>query len=219
MTLPTLSFPAWRLLVGAGVVITIAVLVVHWARDQNTSTVIVASRDLPAYHRITAKDITKAALAHSGGDIQKRQRVIGSVTTEKVTAGSAFDTDTITAPTSRPVKGLVFMRFHATAIQMPGIQPGDDVVLRFAPVAAATTSRALSVPALLVADTSHDSGPATYVTGIAANDVQGLLGVVARSRMIVTRGPVTPTPAQAQPGTSAQKWRPSSTKHHHHRRR
>lgn len=150
-----LSLPAWRLLFAIGIAISIVVVIRDVIRDHTKTTVVVATRALPAYHLIGPKDITTKALTHASHDLSTSARVIGSVTTQKIDSGAGFGPDAITAPTSRhSLAGLTFMRFNATAVQMPGIQPGDDVVLRFAPVAPATTTQALSVRALLIDKTS-----------------------------------------------------------------
>jgi hypothetical protein len=146
-------------------------------------------RALPAFHLVGRADLKIEPLKNVAQDPTHLSQVVGTVTKERVAAGAPFANGTITGHPSRTtLAGLVFIRFHATAVQLPGIEPGDDVELGFAPVAAAVGSRAGSISALLIDDSMPKSGPTTYVVAIRHQDVEWFLNLVGRSRLIVYRG-------------------------------
>jgi hypothetical protein len=181
--------PLWTDAAVVAVLITVAVLVAGLLRTQETHAVIVAARALPAFHLVRRTDLKIEPLKNVAHKPTRLSEVVGTVTKERVAAGAPFANGTITGHTSRTsLAGLVFIRFHATAVQLPGIEPGDDVELGFAPVAAAVGSRAGTISALLIDDGMPKSGPATYVVAIRRQDVEWFLNLVGRSRMIVFRG-------------------------------
>ena len=188
-----LKVPLWVDAMVVVALIAVAVLVAGSLRTQETYRVVVAARALPAFHLVGRADLKVDPLKNVAHEPTHLSEVVGTVTKEMVAAGAPFANGTITGHTSRKsLADLVFIRFHATAVQLPGIGPGDDVELGFAPVAAAVGSRAGSISALLIDDTTPTSGPATYVVAIRNQDVEWFLNLVGRSRMIVFRGSLSP---------------------------
>lgn len=214
-----MRFPVWSVPLLVAALFSVGLLAFDTG-DEDKGAVVVAAKPLPAYHLIVSGDVTSKQVEQSGGDISQTSKVIGTVTRTKIASDSPFGAGAITGKVSRAsLDGLVFLRFHVTATQLPGIGPGDEVVLRFTPVAAAVGTQSSNVPALLIDDTIPSSGAATYVIGLARKDVDGFLSVVGRSRMLVTRGSITPSPPASSGKQKPYRHR-ANTKHRcHHRRR
>ena len=184
-----MKVPLWTAPAAVAALITVVVLIAGLPGSQETHRVVVAARALPVFHLVQATDLKMESLTETAQDPTQLSQVVGTVTKETVAAGAPFANGTITGPTSRKsLDGLVFIRFHATAVQLPGIVPGDDVVLGFAPVAAAVGARAGTIPALLIDDSVPKTGIATYIVAIRRQEVDWFLRLVGRSRMLVFRG-------------------------------
>jgi SAF domain len=170
-------------------IVTVTVIIAGLPGSQARRRVVVAARPLPAFHLVGRTDLKIESLTNTAQDPTQLSQVLGTVTKESVPAGAPFPNGTITGPTSRTsLNGLVFIRFHATAVQLPGIVPGDNVVLGFAPVAPAIGARAGTISALLIDDSVPKTGIATYIVGIGRQEVEWFLRLVGRSRMLVFRG-------------------------------
>lgn len=177
--------PLWTTPAIVVAVITVAVLIAGLSGNQETHRVVVTARALPAFHLVNRTDVKIAPLKSAAQNPDELSQVIGTVTKQSVPAGAPLG-GTITGHTSREnLNGLVFIGFHATAVQRPDIEPGDDVVLGFAPVAAAVRARAGSIRALLIDDSIPKSGLASYVVAISRREAEWFLNLVGRSRMIV----------------------------------
>lgn len=148
----------------------------------------VPKADLPAFHRIVKADLkTRKVSRHDldEADLRKREELIGRVTVAPVKKEAVVTDADVTASKPTAFAGLVPVAFHADSDSAGDPSSGESVRLLFAPKENAEGIEAVEVGAVLLATDDVESGGTDFVVAVRPEDRVKMLGVVARSRLLV----------------------------------
>jgi SAF domain len=189
---------AWPLLV-------VAVMAIAWPvaeRLRGEEDVVTAARDLEAYHRIEAKDLTTAEVGRPlpEGVLRDSEKIVGTVTRKALEKGARLHSSDVTKVVDAGSFEGVRLRLRPRRASIVGAKPGDLVSLRLAPTADGADVEPDSIPALLI-DTSGKEGAVGDPVVIVKEDVTSrLLRLVGRSDLLITPTVRAAAPPPAPPG-------------------
>lgn len=150
---PTRRRPSW--LAGGVLLVALAALLGVWLFSSATSTisVMVAARDLPPGHVVGRGDLRAVEMGKTGGlravQVHQQDLIVGSAARALIPEGTMIHTGLVTSPAAAVPAGKVVVggAFAAGAVPVPGLRPGDRVVLlstATGPIGAATETEAVA---------------------------------------------------------------------------
>jgi hypothetical protein len=168
---PTRRRPSW---LAAGVLlVALAALLGVWLFSSATSTisVMVAAHDLPPGHVVTQADLRVVEMGKTGGlravQVHQQNLIVGSAARGLIPEGTILNTGLFTSAEAAVPDGkaVVGGAFTAGAVPVPGLRPGDQVVLLSVPdaplgagAAGSTTAIALGRAEVWAVDGSASAG-------------------------------------------------------------
>jgi hypothetical protein len=182
----------WPLL--AIVLLTIGWVIVEVHDADDKTTVVTAKRDLPAYHRIAAGDLTTDEVDGKGPKdaLKDKAKLPGTVTRKALAKGAKLVKDDLTkAVDERAFKG-VRLRLHPRQSTTSGVELGDTVSLYLAPTSDSEAMAPASIPALLIDANGKQGAGGQQVVIVEPNRVEELLRLVGRADLMITPGSRSP---------------------------
>jgi hypothetical protein len=173
------------------IVALIAMAGIGWAvfQGKRTKEVTVLDADLPPAHEIVEEDVKTLELrrdAIDDSDLVESKSLLGHVTTTTVAGEEPVPEGSVTASKPAGYANLVPLAFHVDSATAGKVDSGDWVRLHFAPTAHADGVEPVTARALLLSAAESEEGETDYVVAVKKCDREALLGVVARSRLLVT---------------------------------
>lgn len=169
-----------------GAVVLIALGAVAASLVRGKAQIVVLSRDLPAFSRLSSADLTTKSVASEGRPDSTADvtALVGKYTGKPLSKGQEITSEDVIEGGAHGL-GAVRFQLHPDQVDALGLTPGDEIRLWLAP--SEERGKGIAICARLLAIPHADSAAEqTYVVGVSRVNAHRLIGRLGRSRLLVT---------------------------------